>query len=176
MQAVASQVGVFEYLDATHRQIDQQLKLLRQLVDGMVEKDLDAAGRLRAREILVFFNAEARQHHLDEEKHIFPALLASPLTEVSQAAMSLTQDHGWLEENWLVIEPMIEAAADGNNWFDMAELLNALEVFEALYQDHIVLEESLAYPAAREALAGKDTSGAGREMARRRALQSKAAD
>lgn len=176
MQVVASPAGVFEYLDATHRQIDQRLKLLRQMVDGMVEKDLDAQGRLLAREILVFFNTEARQHHLDEEKHIFPALLASPLAEVSQAAMSLTQDHGWLEENWLVIEPMIEAAADGNNWFDMAELLNALEVFEALYQDHIVLEESLAYPAAREALADKDTSGAGREMARRRALQAKAAD
>ena len=51
------------------------------------------------------------------------------------------------------------------------ELRHALDVFEALYLDHILLEESIAYPQARQRLAGLDTVGMGREMARRRVLR-----
>lgn len=175
MHADITPPGVFEFLDATHRRIDQYLKRLRLLVDRITTDGLDHAAQEQAREVLEFFNSEARQHHLDEEKHVFPTLLASDDAKVVHAARSLTQDHGWLEENWLYIEPMVEAAADGNSWFDTTELANALDVFEALYNDHIVLEESLAYPEASKRLADTDTSGMGREMAKRRA-QLKTAD
>ena len=169
MHADSTPPGVFEFLDATHRRVDQHLKRLRLLVDRIAADGLDHAAQKEAREVLDFFNSEARQHHLDEEKHIFPALLASGDDKVVHAARSLTQDHGWLEVNWLYIEPMVEAAADGNGWFDTTELASALDVFEALYNDHIVLEESLAYPEASKRLAQTDTSGMGREMAARRA-------
>lgn len=136
MHADSTPPGVFEFLDATHRRVDQHLKRLRLLVDRIAADGLDHAAQKEAREVLDFFNSEARQHHLDEEKHIFPALLASGDDKVVHAARSLTQDHGWLEENWLYIEPMVEAAADGNGWFDTTELASALDVFEALYNDH----------------------------------------
>ncbi len=163
--------GVFEFLDATHRRIDQHLKRLRQLVDRIATDGLDHASQEQAREVLEYFNNEARQHHLDEEKHIFPVLLGSADPEVVQAAHRLTQDHGWLEENWLYMAPSIDAAADGSTWFDTTELGHALDVFEALYADHMLLEESLAYPQARKRLAQLDTTGMGREMAQRRSLQ-----
>lgn len=171
MPADIAPAGVFEFLDATHVRIGQQLKRLRLLVDRIATDGLDQSAQAMARDVLDYFNTEARQHHLDEEKHVFPALLASHEPELVQAAERLTQDHGWLEENWLYIAPSIEAAADGNNWFDTTELSHALDVFEALYEDHIVLEESLAYPEARQRLAQTDKTGMGREMARRRALQ-----
>lgn len=166
----STQPAVFTYLDATHARMAVELKSLRQLVDALAQGELDAAGRTQARAVLTFFNGEARQHHLDEEKHVFPALRNHGDEAVRQAERSLTQDHGWLEENWLVVAPMIEAAADGNHWFDVGELSAAMDVYEALYHDHMALEESLAYPAARQAMAGMDTTGMGREMARRRAL------
>ena len=87
-----------------------------------------------------------------------------------QAAEHLIQDHGWLEENWIQISPSLEAATSGNLWFDPIELRHALEVFEALYLDHILLEESLAYPEAKKRFVGIDTVGMGREMARRRVM------
>lgn len=166
--------AVFEFLDQTHRDIQQQLLQLHALVDAIENDGLNAANRELARQVVAYFNNEARQHHLDEEKHIFPALLSSQNTELVQATEHLVQDHGWLEENWLQIEPSLEAATHGNQWFDTAELRHALEVFEALYLDHILLEESIAYPAAKARLAGLDTVGAGREMAKRRALKLKA--
>ncbi len=161
--------GVFEFLDATHRRIAEHLQRLRLLVDRISTDGLDHAAQEKAREVLDYFNTEARQHHMDEEAHIFPTLLASGDAEVVQAAHRLTQDHGWLEENWLAIAPSIDAAADGSTWFDTTELNHALDVFEALYQDHMALEESLAYPEARKRLALLNTDGMGREMAQRRA-------
>lgn len=159
---------LFEFLDATHREIQQQIVQLHALVDAIESNGLNAATRAQARGVLDYFNGEARHHHLDEEKHIFPALLGSQDAEIVQAAERLTQDHGWLEENWIQIAPSLEAATNGNLWFDPVELRHALEVFEALYLDHILLEESIAYPAARQRLAAHNTHGMGREMARRR--------
>lgn len=159
---------VFEFLDATHRDIQQQLKRLHALVDAIEDNGLDAAAREQARQVLAYFNGEARHHHLDEEKHIFPALLASQDEPIVDTARRLVQDHGWLEENWLQIEPALAAAASGNQWFDTLELRHALTVFEALYLDHILLEETTAYPQAKARLAAYDQNGMGREMARRR--------
>lgn len=167
--------SVFDYLDETHTRMAEALRQLREVVQALQHEALDARLRQQARAVGVFFSGEARQHHLDEEKHIFPALRQHADEAVRHAERSLTQDHGWLEENWRAIAPMLEAAAEGNHWFDVVELAAAVDVYEALYRDHMALEESLAYPAARHALAALDTSGMGREMARRRALAAVAA-
>ncbi len=159
---------IFKFLDDTHRAIQQQLHRLNEVVNAIESSGLNADNRAQARGVLDFFNGEARQHHLDEEKHIFPPLLASQDDAIVQVTERLTQDHGWLEENWLQIAPSLEAAASGNLWFDTQALRHALEVFEALYLDHILLEESIAYPEAKQRLAAYDKAGMGREMAKRR--------
>ena len=171
MSAAPVSIAIFEFLDSTHKDIQGQVGQLHRLVDAIESEGLNAANRALARRVLDYFNTEARQHHLDEEKHIFPALLASQDPEVVQTTERLIQDHGWLEETWIQIAPSLEAATSGNLWFDVAELRHALEVFEALYLDHIVLEEAIAYPEAKKRLASLNTLGAGREMARRRVLQ-----
>jgi hemerythrin-like domain-containing protein len=171
MSAAPVAIAVFEFLDSTHQDIQRYLQQLHALVDAIENDGLNQVNRGQARRVLDYFNSEARQHHLDEEKHIFPALLASQNAEIVQATEHLIQDHGWLEENWIQIAPSLEAATGGNLWFDTMELRHALEVFEALYLDHILLEESIAYPEAKKRLAGLDTLGMGREMAKRRALQ-----
>lgn len=127
MNAAKTSIAVFEFLDETHRTIQQQLTQLQSVMDAIERDGLNMATRETAREVLDYFNSEARQHHLDEEKHIFPTLLNSSKPEIVQAAERLTQDHGWLEENWLQIEPSLEAATRGNLWFDPAELRHALE-------------------------------------------------
>jgi len=171
MSAAPVSIAVFEFLDDTHREIQGHLVRLHGLIDTIESNGLNQANRETARRVLDYFNGEARQHHLDEEKHIFPALLASQDAQVVQTTEHLIQDHGWLEENWIQIAPSLEAATLGNLWFDPIELRHALEVFEALYLDHILLEESIAYPEARKRLLECDTAGMGREMARRRVMR-----
>ena len=50
-------------------------------------------------------------------------------------------------------------------------LRQAVEVFQQLYLDHIVLEESLAYPEARGRIDPALLESMGREMAKRRAVR-----
>lgn len=163
--------GLFDFLDDCHRQIAAQLHEMRELADAIEGDGLTATVRIRARALKDWFNAEARQHHLDEEKHVFPALLASGDATVVQHTQRLIQDHGWLEEDWLEIEPSLSAAADGYTWFDPIVLKHAVQVYGMLYLDHMVLEESLAYPEARARLDPAKLKAMGTEMARRRALR-----
>ena len=141
--------SLFVFLDRCHLDIQKKLEQMMALATAVEEGGLTPALQAQARELTDWFNAEPRQHHLDEEKHVFPALLASNEENVLQATHRLIQDHGWLEADWFEIEPSLEAAADGNSWFDATVLRQAVEVFQQLYIDHIVLEESLAYPEAR---------------------------
>lgn len=151
----APQLPEFESLDHAHRAALQMIAAFERLVDRLDSHGLDDAARASARQILDFFSGPGRHHHADEERHVFPGLLASTDVELVQHVRRLQQDHGWIEEDWRELQPHIEAIAGGYNWYDLAMLRLALPVFAALYKDHIALEESLVYPAAkrqREAL------------------------
>lgn len=163
--------GLFSFLDQCHQAILRKLELMRSTAEALEANGPTPLVRSQARELVDWFNAEARQHHLDEEKHIFPPLLASNDEAILQTTHQLMQDHGWLEADWVEIEPSLSAAADGNNWFDPAELRHAVEVFHQLYLDHIVLEELHAYPQARERMNPALLDAMGVEMARRRAVR-----
>lgn len=163
--------GLFNFLDQFHQEILARLEEMVALVAAIETEGLTPALRQQARQLTDWFTAEARQHHLDEERHIFPALLNIRDDEIVQATQRLIQDHGWLEADWVEIAPSLAAAADGNSWFDPAVLRHAVEVFRQLYMDHIMLEESLAYPEAREHIDPARLEAVGVEMARRRALR-----
>ena len=162
---------LFTFLDRCHQDIQQKLEQMLALAIAVEAGGLTPTLQAQARALTDWFNAEPRQHHLDEEKHVFPALLSSDNEEVLQTTHRLIQDHGWLETDWFEIEPSMEAAADGNNWFDPTALRSAVEIFQQLYIDHIVLEESLAYPKARERMDPAQLEAMGVEMARRRAVR-----
>ena len=79
--------------------------------------------------------------------------MLSDNAELVQVVQTLQQDHGWIEQNWLELAPMLRAIAQGEDWVDMAEFKHNSEVFLNLCHDHIVLEETLIYPEAKARLA-----------------------
>lgn len=139
----------FEALDRTHHRMLDVLQQFDRLLAHLDENGADKVARASAAEICSFFAGHARQHHADEEQFVFPPLLAGGDAELKQQVLRLQQDHGWLEEDWRELSPQIEAIASGYNWYDLVMLRHALPVFTALYQEHIALEESLIYPAAK---------------------------
>jgi hemerythrin-like domain-containing protein len=158
----------FEVLDACHKQIVSALGRMQDLLAHLEAHGVDATAQGLARDILTFFNETARQHHLDEEKHVFPALLHSGDDTLVRHVLHLQQDHGWIEEDWLELAPQFEAMAAGYSWYNIDQLNHALPVFAALYHDHMALEESLAYPEAKARIAQWELQGMGREMVQRR--------
>ncbi len=152
----------FKALDACHQQIHEHLTELSDLV-ARLDADSDSAHcRQKAKTIEAFFSETARSHHAEEEHNVFPNLLLSDKPEVVQAVQVLKQDHGWIEQNWLELAPMLRAIAQGEDWADMAELKHNAEVFLELCRDHIVLEETLIYPEAKARLAAEMASRAKR--------------
>ena len=139
----------FEALDRTHRAILEALADFDRLLAHVDESGADEDARRTASTLHALFEGHAAAHHAAEERDVFPLLLAGATPELASAVQRLQQDHGWLEEDWLELAPQIEAIAKGYSWYDLAMLKLALPVFAALYREHIALEESLVYPAAR---------------------------
>jgi hemerythrin-like domain-containing protein len=172
-QAPAPRDG-FDMLDACHVQTALTLGKLSALVSRLEGGAIDPQARELAREIVAFFSQTSRQHHEDEERHVFPRLLAGGDAEIVQAVLRLQQDHAWLEEDWLELAPQVDAVACGQNWFDIDTLREGVDIFVALSLDHMTLEESLIYPAARERLLASERKDMGRDMAARRRAQRQA--
>ncbi|HEX6708446.1 MAG TPA: hemerythrin domain-containing protein [Albitalea sp.] len=147
-----AQLDGFDVLDACHRQTLFTLGKLAALVKRLHHHGADEDARSLARDIVGFFSSTARAHHEDEERHVFPALLASGDDDIVQAVRRLQQDHGWLEEDWRTLSAQLDAVACGQSWWDPEALREAAEVFIALSHDHIALEESVVYPQARARL------------------------
>lgn len=143
----------FEALDRTHADVVQALKRLERLVDSLDAQGPDAAVRSAARELCAFFDGTAREHHEDEERVVFPPLLAGGDPTLVQHVQRLQQDHGWLEEDWRELRTQLVTIAEGYSGHDGAMVRNMAEVFATLYIEHIALEESLIYPASRQRLA-----------------------
>jgi hemerythrin-like domain-containing protein len=144
----------FESLDRAHREVLKVLVDFERLLAHVGENGPDGIARESAEHIQAFFNGPARQHHAEEESRIFPGLLAGGDAELVQHVKRLQQDHGWLEEDWIELSTQIEAIANGYNWYDLNMLRHALPVFTELYREHIALEETLVYPAARRQVRG----------------------
>src|SRR5438309_1079724 len=87
----------FDVLDVCHRQTLFTLGNLAALVARLSRGGPDAEARTIAAEIVRFFSATARLHHEDEERHVFPKLLACGDPKIVQAVLELQQDHRWLE-------------------------------------------------------------------------------
>ena len=139
----------FKALDACHLQIQKHLAELRRMAKHMETQGLNQADRKLAGEIEGFFSSTSREHHEQEEKHVFPSLLASGTEEIKAAVRSLQQDHGFIEENWIELAPQLRAISEGNDWFHSEEFQHNVSTFLELLDGHIALEETMIYPESK---------------------------
>jgi hemerythrin-like domain-containing protein len=148
----------FETLDRTHARVLATLADLERLIEHLEARGIDDQARADAALVCEFFSSTARDHHATEEQQVFPELLRHADADLVQCVERLQQDHGWLEEDWIELEPQLQAVARGYSWYDLDTLRHAVGVFATLYQEHIALEENVVYPAARRLLEGQTRS------------------
>jgi iron-sulfur cluster repair protein YtfE (RIC family) len=161
-------VDAFEPLENCHRETMRMLEELEMLVARIDQVGIDTRARQMARAADHYFSEDLRQHHVDEETHVFPALAAGGDADTIQAVARLKQDHAWLRADWWLLSPLVRAIAAGQSWVDLDVLRDGVEVFGALARDHIALEESLIYPQARIRMLEASQREMRREMAARR--------
>ncbi len=159
----------FDILDGCHRQTLFTLGKLAALMSRLDRHGADEDARNLAREVHLYFSTTARQHHEDEERHVFPALREAADADLLQTIDRLQQDHHWLHADWMELAPQLDAVANGQSWWEIDILRDCSVIFAALSHEHIALEESIIYPQARKRIASAGKGEMHREMAARRA-------
>ncbi len=137
--------------------------------EGIVKK-LDLLGELpallapaeRARDIaataLGFFHEAIFAHHTDEERELFPAVLASALAGEEKARVQamvkrLTAEHRALEALWKSLEPGLKKVAKGQTGpLDAAQVQSLV----TQYQAHARYEETEFLPLSQTILGRND--------------------
>ncbi len=154
----------FESLDEAHRAAQAMLDAFQRLLAHLDDQGLDVRAEALAAQVLAYFDGPGRHHHDDEERLVFPELVSLGDAELDALVRRLRQDHLWIEQDWRELAPHVKAVAEGYNGYELALLQAALPVFEALYLDHMALEETVVFPAARR-LRAAHAQGAERRKA-----------
>lgn len=157
----------FEMLSACHERVQRSLALLQRLQDHLAAHGADPQARDAARDVMRYFDIAAPAHHDDEERHVFPALLAADAAGNGALVARLQDDHRRMAAQWPAVRAGLVAVAEGR-WTGREG--DAWPGFAALYASHIPAEEQVAYPAARAGFSGAALAAMGEEMARRRGL------
>lgn len=124
----------FEMLDACHERVERMLRLLHKLRAHLQASGWDAQAAEAARDVVRYFNEAAPRHHEDEERHVFPAVLAAPdapalphtgtddgtgndctdsdsCTSLHAVVRRLLQDHADMQTRWASARPVLERIA-----------------------------------------------------------------
>ncbi|MFM2118625.1 MAG: hypothetical protein RL722_93 [Pseudomonadota bacterium] len=155
----------FEALDREHQLVLDHLVILKRMVADLDARGVDAGVQAQAKAAVHFFDTTAHHHHAEEDRVVFPPLLEGTDADLADKVKRLQQDHRWLEQDWAELKLQVDAIAKGYSWYEIDALRAAVEVYIALYLDHIDLEESIVYPQARRRLAERADAGEARRAA-----------
>ena len=158
----------FEMLEACHERVERTLALLVKLCRYLDDHACDDSARQAARDVLRYFDMAAPHHHEDEERHIFPLLLAEGTPDVVACVQQLQHDHQQMTVHWQDARARLQALADGDRSAFTAEDEAAFTRFAEGYAAHIASEEQVVYPAARALLSEQAVQQMGQEMRQRR--------
>lgn len=158
----------FAMLDACHQRILRTLELLRRLRVHVAARGADDQARQAAHDVLRYFDMAAPQHHLDEERHVLPALQASGDAGLRALAARLHDDHRRMEAAWSQARDVLQALAEGRlAGLDPAQD-EVLQAFAALYTGHLEAEERIGFPAAAARLDATALEAMAGDMRQRR--------
>ena len=157
----------FTLLHACHERVHDRCALLQRLWQHMATHGADTQAQEAAANIVRYFDTAAPHHHEDEERHVFPLLLASGDAALVQCVRTLQQQHEEMARNWQALRPVLLAVQQGQTP-DLAAHRALIDRFVALYDAHIALEEDLAFPAGQAAMPPQMQAQMGDEMAARR--------
>jgi pyridoxamine 5'-phosphate oxidase len=161
-----------EMLRACHDRIEHQCDTLERLVPHLKVHGCDEAARQAAAAVLRYFTLAGPHHHADEERDLFPRLLATATGEDAQRAAimvaSRVADHREMERLWGALEPALATLARG-----AIDRLDAVLVgaFCTIYRNHIAIEENDVIALAERVLPPAALAEVGQAMSIRRGVK-----
>ena len=161
----------FEMLNACHERVERMLDLICKLRTHLHEHGWDVQASQAATDVMRYFDVAAPQHHLDEEMHVFPVLLALQNITMDALICRLKQDHLEMESLWQFVKKTLDRVVNSNaqTWVPLSHNEQAVfDAFVSLYTEHLRHEELEVYPLAQPALSPQQLDAMSRDMMRRR--------
>ena len=164
----------FEMLSACHERVERMLLLIQRLQEHLQKKGLDDHVRQASVDVMRYFDQAAPRHHEDEERHVFPPLMAGADSATKALVLRLIQDHRQMEVAWRAARGVLLALAE-HDVSPLRELTVwqkvALNDFARLYRQHLDDEEKVAYPAAKAVISPGALAEMSEDMKARRGVK-----
>ena len=164
----------FQMLNACHERVQRTLSLLQRLQAHVAQQGADAQAIQAARDIVRYFEQAAPQHHLDEERHVFPQVLALGDPVLTQAVHRLQRDHVEMEATWAQVRAELQRLIDAQEPVNEAWLARTRDLFSHfvhLYERHIPDEEQLVFPASERSMDTMALTAMAQDMMQRRGVR-----
>ena len=164
----------FEMLVACHERVERMLGLLAKLQHHVLAHGWDESVAGAARDVMRYFDQAAPLHHEDEERHVFPPLLAGDDAVLRRAVQRLQQDHRDMEAAWVAVRAVLASVTESPppGWAHFSAPEEAtLTHFMRLYDRHLHEEDGLVYPSAHACLSPETLEIMSTDMMLRRGLQ-----
>jgi len=104
-------------LRACHERITRQCDTLERLLPHLEANGSDEPARQAAAAVLRYFTLAGPHHHADEERDLFPRLLATATGEDAQrtalVVASMLAEHREMERLWALLGPALEGVTSG---------------------------------------------------------------
>ena len=164
----------FSMLNACHERVQRTLDLLQRLHAPVVQHGGDAQAVQAATDVMRYFDLAAPQHHLDEERHVFPCVLALNDDALTQVVRRLQADHVKMEATWARVRVELQRLLTlgeqlPSGWADDTRELFAS--FIGLYERHMPDEEQCVFPAGERAVSADALSAMAQDMMQRRGVR-----
>ena len=162
----------FEMLIVCHERVQRMLDLLDRARMHALTKGCDADLNSAFTDVMRYFDLAAPQHHLDEELHVFPIVLAKGNQSQKELVALLIQDHETMAHLWQSVRSILsEVLQTPRDLPVFSHRDNALiDDFRNAYAKHISNEELSIYPASTEYMTQNDFASMSEEMKVRRGV------
>ncbi len=162
-----------DMLHACHERIEAQLRTLERLIDYLPDHGVDDQVRSAIANVLRYFDQAAPNHHEDEERDLFPRLLANAPGDEAASVKSLIDtllaDHQTMAKALAVVRTnLIGLSTAQRPSIDAAAIRHLADC----YRRHIAREESSLLPLAKRLLTAEDVVRLSLAMTERRTERS----
>ena len=162
----------FEMLGACHERVERMLRLLGKIREHVQTHGADTQARDAARDVMRYFDQAGPHHHEDEERHVFPPLIAQRDPAVLAVVIRLKQDHREMAMQWARVRAALSGLVEaGGAWAGFSvDDLQRFDAYDALYRRHLLDENGVVYPAARPLIRGGALQAMSADMMARRGV------
>ncbi|MGL5004907.1 MAG: hemerythrin domain-containing protein [Casimicrobium sp.] len=152
-----------------HNRVRASLDLLLKINIHLKTRGGDTHTARAAADVLRYFDIAAPLHHQDEELHVFPPLRESHVVAIQTYVARVQAEHRQMDDHWLTLRTFLLEVANeeiGTKWSQAFE--EQVLSFQALYKEHLEIEEQLLLPALSMQVTAEELESMGIEMRQRR--------